>query len=103
MLGKTKSERITAMISSILAHSEGDVGVGAEENEAFLALKDFMYANVYVDRSAKREEQKVEKVLTGALRVLPDPHRTDVQLLPAAGLSGRTRPRSDGLYQRHER
>ena len=49
---------------SILAHSDGDVGVGAEEHEAFLALKDFMYANVYVDRTAKREEQKVEKVLT---------------------------------------
>ena len=35
-----------------------------EENEAFLALKDFMYRTVYVDRSAKKEEQKVEKVLT---------------------------------------
>jgi len=43
---------------------EGDVQVGAEENEAFLALKDFMYRTVYVDRSAKKEEQKVEKVLT---------------------------------------
>ena len=64
VLGNTKSERITTMIRSILAHSDGDVGVGAEEHEAFLALKDFMYANVYVDRTAKREEQKVEKVLT---------------------------------------
>ena len=52
------------MINSILRSSEGDVQVGAEENEAFLALKDFMYRTVYVDRSAKKEEQKVEKVLT---------------------------------------
>ena len=37
--------------------------VGTEENEAFLALRDFMYATVYVDRSAKREEQKVGKVI----------------------------------------
>ena len=37
-----------------------DVQVGAEENEAFLALKDFMYRTVYVDRSAKKEEQKVD-------------------------------------------
>ena len=64
VLGETKSQRITTMIQSILAHSDGDVAMGAEEEEAFLALKDFMYANVYHDRTAKREEQKVEKVLT---------------------------------------
>ena len=64
VLGETKSRRITTMIQSILSHSDGDVAMGAEEEEAFLALKDFMYANVYNDRTAKREEQKVEKVLT---------------------------------------
>ena len=64
VLGETKSQRITTMINSILLHSDGDVAVGSEEEEAFLALKDFMYANVYTDRTAKREEQKVEKVLT---------------------------------------
>ena len=64
VLGETKSQRITTMINSILRSSEGDVQVGAEENEAFLALKDFMYRTVYVDRSAKKEEKKVEKVLT---------------------------------------
>lgn len=64
VLGETKSRRITTMIQSILAHSDGDVAMGPEEEEAFLALKDFMYANVYNDRTAKREEQKVEKVLT---------------------------------------
>ena len=64
VLGETKSQRITTMIHSILLHSDGDVAVGSEEEEAFLALKDFMYANVYTDCTAKREEQKVEKVLT---------------------------------------
>ena len=63
VLGQTKSARITTMINSILAHSDGDVGVGAEENEAFLALRDFMYATVYVDKTAKAEEQKVDKVI----------------------------------------
>ena len=61
VLGETKSQRITTMIHSILLHSDGDVAVGSEEEEAFLALKDFMYANVYTDRTAKREEQKVER------------------------------------------
>ena len=63
VLGQTKSARITTMINSILAHSDGDVGIGAEENEAFLALRDFMYATVYVDKTAKAEEQKVDKVI----------------------------------------
>ena len=63
VLGRTKSARITTMINSILAHSDGDVAVGAEENEACLALRDFMYATVYVDKTAKAEEQKVDKVI----------------------------------------
>ena len=39
------------------------MAVGAEENEAFLALRDFMYATVYVDKTAKAEEQKVDKII----------------------------------------
>ena len=38
------------------------MGVGAEENEAFLAAG-LMYATVYVDKTAKAEEQKVDKVI----------------------------------------
>lgn len=64
ILGQTKSARITTMIQSILANSQGDVQVGPVEQGAFLMLRDFMYATVYVDKTAKREEQKVEKVLT---------------------------------------
>ena len=64
ILGQTKSARITTMIQSILAHSQGDVQVGPVEQGAFMMLRDFMYATVYVDKTAKREEQKVEKVLT---------------------------------------
>ena len=63
VLGQNKSARITTMINSILTHSEGDVRMGTEEYEAFLALRDFMYATVYVDKNAKREEQKVDKLI----------------------------------------
>ena len=51
VLGQTKSARITTMINSILTHSEEDVRMGTEEYEAFLALRDFMYATVYVDKN----------------------------------------------------
>ena len=63
ILGQTKSQRITTMIRSIVEHSDGDVQAGPEEQDAFLALRDFMYVTVYVDKTAKREEQKVEKVI----------------------------------------
>ena len=42
--------------------------------EAYEALHDFMYSTVYVDKEAKREEQKVEKVITELYeRLLADP------------------------------
>jgi dGTPase len=63
VLGETKSARITTMINSILAHSDRDVRVGEEENAAFLALRAFMFATVYVDKVAKKEEAKVENVI----------------------------------------
>lgn len=62
-LGRSKSERITTMIQSIVENSNGDIQVGAEETTAFLALKAFMYDTVYVDPTAKAEEQKVEKLV----------------------------------------
>lgn len=64
VLGHTKSQRITTMIRSMVEHSEGkNITVGPEENDAFLNLRDFMYATVYVDKVAKAEEMKVEKVV----------------------------------------
>ena len=64
VLGQTKSARITAMIQSILAHTRPPViQAGPDEAGAFRLLKDFMYATVYVDKTAKQEEQKVEKVI----------------------------------------
>ena len=63
ILGRSKSQRITAMIRSIIAHSRDDVTVGSQEQAAFLLLKDFMYQTVYVDKVAKAEEQKVEKLI----------------------------------------
>lgn len=65
ILGESKSARITSMIQSILAHSgEGKIEAGPVEQEAFMLLRDFMYATVYVDKTAKHEEQKVENVIS---------------------------------------
>ena len=60
----TKSRRITTMITDLVAHSPRDILQFSPEVEgAYNTLKDFMYATVYVDKEAKREEKKVDKLV----------------------------------------
>lgn len=65
VLGKTKSKRITTMITDLVqASGEGsELRFSSEVDEAYELLRDFMYATVYVDPVAKREERKVEKLI----------------------------------------
>ncbi len=63
VLGQDKSARITTMIQSMLAHGVQEIGVQPEQAEAFAELRAFMYDTVYVDKQAKREEQKVDKLI----------------------------------------
>lgn len=64
VLGDTKSQRITTMITDLVAHSgNGTMQFSQEVESAYSLLKDFMYATVYVDREAKREEKKVDKLV----------------------------------------
>lgn len=64
VLGKTKSERITTMITDLVTNTPGDrMGFSSEVEDAYLLLKDFMYSTVYVDKEAKREEGKVDKLV----------------------------------------
>lgn len=61
--GSTKSERITSLIMAIVEHGAEDIGMDAERAAAYEALHDFMYSTVYVDKVAKKEEQKVDKLI----------------------------------------
>ena len=64
VLGTTKSQRITTMITDLIAHSgNGQISFSPEIEAAYAVLKDFMYATVYVDKEAKREEKKVDKLV----------------------------------------
>ena len=66
MLGNTKSQRITTMISDLVEHSQnGRINFSPEVEASYDVLKDFMYSTVYVDREAKREEKKVDKLIEG--------------------------------------
>ncbi len=63
VLGDTKSKRITSMLMAMLEPSENKIVINQAEEDAFAILKTYMYDNVYVHKVAKKEEEKVEKLL----------------------------------------
>ena len=78
VLGNTKSRRITTMITDLVANSanckNGKMQFSPEVEEAYGVLKDFMYSTVYVDKDAKREEKKVDKMIEALYeRLCADP------------------------------
>ncbi|MEG0167985.1 MAG: deoxyguanosinetriphosphate triphosphohydrolase [Ruthenibacterium sp.] len=64
LLGSTKSQRITTLIVDLVTHSdETGLSMSPEIAAAYEALHTFMYTTVYVDKVAKKEELKVERLL----------------------------------------
>ena len=64
VLGATKSRRITSLITSLVENStDGVLRMDDEVYQQYEALHDFMYATVYVDKRAKKEEKKVDKLI----------------------------------------
>lgn len=79
VLGSTKSQRITTLLTDMIAQStEQELKFSAEIADAYESLRQFMYATVYVDKVAKREEAKVTKVLAE----LYDRFSANLDLLP---------------------
>jgi len=63
ILGNTKSERITSLISSVIEHGAESIDFMPEVRIAHDRLKDFMFERVYTNQDAKQEEHKAEKLL----------------------------------------
>lgn len=64
VLGDGKSARISTLVTDLIEHSGGGrLVMSADIGAAYEALHAFMYSTVYVDKVAKHEEQKVEKLL----------------------------------------
>jgi dGTPase len=57
-LGKTKSARITAMVTSIIKNGAETIAMEAHIKTAHDKLRTFLYANVYENPVAKAEEKK---------------------------------------------
>ena len=64
VLGHSKNQRITTLITSLVENTrEGRLAMAPQVDEQYKALHGFMYSTVYVDKMAKAEEAKVEKLL----------------------------------------
>jgi len=58
ILGNTKTKRITTLISSVISHGAYEIDFSPEIRKAHDKLKEFMFAEVYTNPSAKQEEAK---------------------------------------------
>ncbi len=60
ILGHTKTQRITALVSDIIAESAGkpDVGYGEEVKKAHDILREFMFSHVYYTKANTTEKEK---------------------------------------------
>lgn len=73
-LGSGKTPRITALITSVVAHShDGEILMGSEDFAAYKKLHDFMYEAVYRNEYAKSEEKKVPHIIESLYAHFSDP------------------------------
>ncbi|MCM1507079.1 MAG: deoxyguanosinetriphosphate triphosphohydrolase [Ruminococcus flavefaciens] len=63
ILGKSKSERITSLVSSVIAHGYDVIDFEPHIRSAHDKLKDFMFERVYTNYSAKHEDRKAEMLI----------------------------------------
>ncbi len=65
VLGRTGSVRIDRLVHDLVEHSErgGDIVQGDEAGEAMAALRTFMFDEVYLGAVARREHERIERVL----------------------------------------
>ena len=70
ILGRTKSERITTLIESIIENSFGknEIRMSDEVWKAHRSLRDFMFQSVYRNPLAKGEEGKAQELLVQLYR-----------------------------------
>lgn len=82
-LGRTKSERITTLINSVLENSVDVIKLGDTEKGAFDELTAFMFENVYVGSTAKEQEGKA----MDAVKFMFEYFMNHVELMPQLYLS----------------
>jgi dGTPase len=63
VLGHTHSERINTLVTDLVARSVGEVQLSPEVFSALDALRDFMFAEVYLREGARDQHEKAVKLI----------------------------------------
>lgn len=63
VLGTSKSERITALVCSVVENSDDEISMSDDVFAAYKELHSFMYQSVYLNEFAKSEEKKVPHII----------------------------------------
>lgn len=63
VLGRTKSARITTLVRSIVENSREEIMMAKDVQSAHDILREFMFANVYTNPTAKGEESKAKDII----------------------------------------
>ncbi len=63
VLGNTKAKRITTLVGSIIDNGAEDIRMSPEIKKAHDDLRTFMFANVYTNQLAKKEEEKAKMLV----------------------------------------
>lgn len=63
VLGHSKSQRITTLITSMVENSKEDIKMSQQVEKQYQELHKFMYNTVYTDSAAKIEEKKVDRLI----------------------------------------
>ncbi|MBR4199865.1 MAG: deoxyguanosinetriphosphate triphosphohydrolase [Oscillospiraceae bacterium] len=63
LLGHSKSQRITTMITSVIAHGSAEPDMMPEIRQAHDALHAFLYKTVYSGSAAKTEDHKAQELI----------------------------------------
>lgn len=78
VLGHSKSERITTLITSIVSNGAEDIKMDSYIKEAHDALHKFMFDNVYTNPVCKSEEVKVKEIIG----ILYDHFYKNIDIIP---------------------
>jgi dGTPase len=83
VLGDTGPARIDRLVHDLVEHSDlaGDIVQGAEVGDAMAVLRAFMFEEVYLSDSARREHEKAEGVVATLFHHFAD----HPELLPDGG------------------
>ena len=96
VLGMTKGDRISRLVTSVVNNTADTVKMDAETAEAFDKLHEFLFENVYRNPKAKSEETKVDGIIEGLFSYFMDnPHKMPAEFAVISNEEGLERAVTD--------